>query len=49
MASFSCLVFLNNFQMKCSNREIVFVTVNSANTIWESQARVIQLNKKKLI
>lgn len=41
MALYSCLLFLNNFQMKSENREMVFLTANSANTMWESQARVI--------
>lgn len=41
MALYSCLLFLNNFQMKSDNREIVFLTTDSANTMWESQERVI--------
>lgn len=41
MAPYSHLLFLNNFQIKCGNREMVFLTDNSANTMCVSQARVI--------
>lgn len=41
MASYSYLLFLNDFQIKFTNREMVFLTAKSANTMWERQARVI--------